>query len=108
MNRSRFKVVQPAQFKVEVIIGSLPGGRTMDDISFRCTFSSGGKSIELDNSEFHKISTPLGNRYIAPLSSDQLGKGDVMMTVTADIPDSAFSSGHRKDVDICDTLVTIV
>lgn len=108
MNRSRFKVVQPAQFKVEVIIGSLPDNTTMDDISFECKFSSGGRTKTLAKDALHKINDGSKNRYIAPLDSKDLGKGDVFMTVTATIPDSAFAEGTRKDVDICDTLVTIV
>lgn len=106
--RTRFQVVQPAHFKLEVILRDLPEDISMDNVDFSCVFSSGGKSVTKSKTDLHVVATDAGNRYIAPLNSGLLGKGDVTMIVTANIPDEAFDNGMRKDIDMCDTKVTIV
>ena len=98
----------PSDIKIEVILSDLPAGITMDDIDFSVKFSTSTKYVTKAKDELVRLEGAAGGRYIACLKSSELGQGDVIMTVDADIPDDAFEGGLRKDVISVDTKATII
>lgn len=98
----------PSDIKIEVILSDLPAGVTMDDIDFTVKFSTSSKSVTKTKDALVRLDGAAGGRYIACLKSPELGQGDIIMTVDADIPDDAFEGGFRKDVVACDTKATII
>ena len=100
---------QPSDIKMEVILSDLPEGCTMDDIDFSVKFATPNCSVTKNKEDLVRIENEAGlGRYIACFSSNLIGIGDILMTVTASIPDEAFSSGKRKDVVTVDTKVTVL
>ena len=98
----------PSDIKIEVILSDLPVGVIMDDIAFSVKFSTSTKSVIKAKDALVRLDGAAGGRYIACLKSAELGPGDVIMTVDADIPDDAFEGGLRKDVVAVDTKATII
>lgn len=98
----------PSDIKIEVILSDLPAGITMDDIAFSVKFSTSTNSVTKAKDALVRLDGAAGGRYIACLKSSELGQGDVIMTVDADIPDDAFEGGLRKDVVSVDTTATII
>lgn len=98
----------PSDIKIEVILSDLPVGYTMDDIVFSVKFSTPSQSVTKDKDALVRLDGAAGGRYIACLKSTELGQGDIIMTVTASIPDDAFEGGMRTDVVSVDTKATIV
>lgn len=108
-DRTRKQIMQPSDLKIEVIITDLPDGHTMDDIDFSVKFSTPGSSVSKDKASLVRIETEAGiGRYIACFRSTEVGKGDILMTVSASIPDDAFAGGLRNDVVTVDTKVTVI
>ncbi len=98
----------PSDIKIEVILSDLPVGVTMDDIAFSVKFATSTNSVTKTKDALVRLDGAAGGRYIACLKSSELGQGDVIMTVDADIPDDAFEGGLRKDVVAVDTKATII
>ena len=98
----------PSDIKIEVILSDLPSGVTMDDINFRVKFATPTAVVTKPKASLVRLDSAAGGRYIACLKSSELGQGDVIMTVDADIPDDAFEGGLRKDVVSVDTKATII
>ena len=98
----------PSDIKIEVILSDLPVGGTMDDIAFSVKFATSTNSVTKTKDALVRLDGAAGGRYIACLKSSELGQGDVIMTVDADIPDDAFEGGLRKDVVAVDTKATII
>ena len=98
----------PSDIKIEVILSDLPAGITMDDIAFSVKFATPTALVTKSKAALVRLDGAAGGRYIACLKSSELGQGDVIMTVDADIPDDAFESGLRKDVISVDTKATII
>ena len=100
---------QPSDIKMEVILSDLPEGCTMDDIDFSVKFATPNTSITKNKASLVRIENESGiGRYIACFSSNDIGIGDILMTVSASIPDDAFNSGIRKDVVTVDTKATVI
>ena len=108
IDKSRKTYRTPSDIKIEVILSDLPAGVTMDDIDFSVKFATSTKSVTKTKDALVRLDGAAGGRYIACLKSTELGQGDVIMTVDANIPDDAFEGGFRKDVVACDTKATII
>lgn len=108
IDRTRRIYRRPSDIKIEVILSDLPAGVTMDDIAFSVKFSTSTNSVTKAKGALVRLDGVAGGRYIACLKSIELGQGDVLMTVDADIPDDAFEGGLRKDVVSVDTKATII
>lgn len=105
---TRFGILMDSDIKIEVILNNLPVGKTMADIDFSVVFSTANGSLPLAKKDLYAIVDGDDTRYVACFNSSKVGKGDVIMTVTANIPDEGFEGGFRKDVVKADTKVTVL
>lgn len=105
---TRFGILMDSDIKIEVILSNLPVGKTMADIDFSVVFSTANGSLPLEKKDLYTIVDGDDTRYVACFNSSKVGKGDVIMTVTANIPDEGFEGGFRKDVVKADTKVTVL
>ena len=105
---TRTGILMSSDIKIEVILSRLPEGVTMDDIDFSVVFATANGSLSLQKSELHTVDSGGVMRYIACFNSSEVGRGDIIMTVTASIPDDGFEGGFRKDVVKADTMVTVL
>lgn len=105
---TRIGILMSSDIKLEVILSNLPAGKTMADIDFSVVFATANGSVQLEKSELHTVEGDGNTRYIACFNSSKVGKGDIIMTVTASIPDDGFEDGFRKDVVKADTMVTVL
>lgn len=108
MDRTRRTFQMPSDIKMEVILSDLPEGLTMDDIDFSVKFSTPRCELTKEKADLVRAVDEAGiSHYIACFSSNDIGVGDILMTVSADIPDDAFEGGTRKDVVSVDTKITV-
>lgn len=105
---TRVGILMDSDIKIEVVLGNLPTGKTMDDIDFSVSFSTANGRITMEKSKLYTLEDGGKTRYIACFNSSKVGKGDIIMTVTASIPDAGFVGGFRKDVVKADTMVTVL
>lgn len=75
-------------------------GFDMDDDSYHIVVVCGDKRVTVDKSDI--VSD--GSDHFLLIDTSQFGPGIVRMIVYADVPDSAFSDGTRREVaamDLC-------
>lgn len=105
---TRIGILMDSDIKIEVILDNLPAGKTMADINFSVAFSTANGKLTMEKSKLYSLEDGGKTRYIACFNSSKVGKGDIIMTVTASIPDAGFAGGLRKDVVKADTMVTVL
>ena len=67
----------------------------MEDVNFKCTFSTGNAPIVLlKNQMFPVEGDP--TTYIAPLKSTELGRGTLTVKYEVDIPDTEFTDDNLR------------
>lgn len=93
-------IYYPSDFKLNVSMPVIDNCH-MEDIDFTCSFyvttNINGKVATLEKSQMIKVDA---NNYVAPLSSEDIGRGSLMVKYVAEIPDADFESGYRKDIDV--------
>lgn len=95
-------IYYPSDFKLNVAMPVIDGYH-MGDVDFTCsfyvssTYISNEKVVTLDKSQMIQVDE---DNYVAPLSSENIGRGNLMVKYVALIPDADFDSGYRKDIDI--------
>ena len=105
---TRHQIARGSDIKIEVILSNLPAGETMDSVTFTTSFMCGGTSIAFSKEKLYKLEDEGRNRYIAAFNTGQFPAGDLMMKVTASVPDAAFDDGKRDDIIFADTKVSLV
>ena len=90
----------PGEFKLNVNMAPI-GDYHMEAVDFTCTFYTNNlRKVVLDKSDMIQIDA---NNYVAPLKSEDLGRGSVTVVYTADIPDDDFDDHLRKEVVVIRT-----
>lgn len=105
---SRHQIARGSDVKIEVILSNLPEGETMDTIDFTTVFSCGNTSKTFSKDQLYKLQDGDSFRYIAAFSTEIFPVGDMMMKVSASVPDDAFPDGKRDDIIFADTKVTLI
>lgn len=94
-------IYYPSDFKLNVAMDAIDGYH-MEDVDFTClfyvsSFVSNEKVVTLEKSQMIRVDA---DNYVAPLSSENIGRGNLIVKYVAEIPDADFDSGYRKDIDI--------
>lgn len=95
-------IYYPSDFKLNAAMDVIDGYH-MDDVDFTCsfyvssTYISEDKVVTLEKSQMIRVDA---DNYVAPLSSGDIGRGNLMVKYVAEIPDADFDGGYRKDIDI--------
>lgn len=95
-------IYYPSDFKLNVAMDAIDGYH-MEDVDFTCsfyvssTFIANEKVVTLEKSQMIKVDA---DDYVAPLSSENIGRGNLIVKYVAEIPDADFDSGYRKDIDV--------
>lgn len=95
-------IYYPSDFKLNVTMDAIDGYH-MEDLDFTCsfyvssTFIANEKVVTLEKSKMIRVDA---DNYVAPLSSENIGRGNLIVKYVAEIPDADFESGYRKDVDV--------
>ena len=93
------------QLKLNIHIDPL-GSLHMSDYDFECEFFvTKKKSVVFTKSQMVKIDN---DDFLVMLDTQQLGLGNVHITVTAHIPDNDFVGQTRKEIICVPTNITIV
>ena len=78
-------------------------GYHMEDVDFTCSFyvssmfSESKNAVTLEKSQMIRVDA---DNYVAPLSSEGIGRGNLIVKYVAEIPDADFESGYRNDIDV--------
>lgn len=103
--KSNNECVLGTQLKLNIHIDPL-GSIHMSDYDFECEFFvTKKKSVTLTKSEMLQIDD---DNFLAMLDTQQLGLGNIHITVTAYIPDTDFVGQTRKEIICVPTNITIV
>lgn len=83
------------EFKMNVNMEAIDGYH-MGDVDFTCKFyTNKSRAVELTKTDMIEIDE---DNYVAPLSSEELGKGYVTVKYECDIPDEDFDDSLRHEV----------
>lgn len=92
------------QLKINIHIDEIDG-YTMNDMDFECLFYIfPNRNILLYKKDMIKADN---DNYVACIDSSKIGKGAVMVKVTAYVPDADFEGGFRKEIETVYTGITI-
>ena len=81
-------------------------GMSMSDYEFSCTFFTyKNRTVVVSKSEMTKVDN---GHYIATLDTLKVGAGNLKMKFEAEIPDSDFSDGFRREVELVDLGIPII
>lgn len=91
-------------YKMNVSVDGLVN-MTLADVDFRCTFYVyTGKELTLEKSEMVRVDN---DNYLAVFDSAKLGRGNIKMRMSLDIPDSDCPDGVREEIYTINTGVKI-
>ena len=93
-NKNDDTIFYGGEFKLKVSMDTI-GGYDMDDVNFKCTFSTGNASVVLQKSDMFPV-TGDPTTYIAPLDSTVLGRGTLTVKYEVDIPDTEFTDDNLR------------
>lgn len=92
-------IIKGSEFKLNISIDS-KGEYHMSDVEFTCIFICGGKSKTLAKSDMraiYKEGEDYSDNYVAPLDTNDFGKGVLTVRYVADIPDADFHTAGNAD-----------
>lgn len=98
-NKQDDTIIRGSEFKLNISIDS-KGEYHMSDVVFTCTFMCGGKSKTLTKSDMRAIyeeGKDYSDNYVAPLDTNDFGKGVLTVRYIADIPDADFRTAGNAD-----------
>lgn len=102
VNSDENTIFYPSDFKLNVAMDEIDGYH-MEDVDFTCSFyvsstsMANGKVITLEKNQMIRVDA---DNYVAPLRSENIGRGKLIVKYVAEIPDADFESGYRKDIDV--------
>jgi hypothetical protein len=98
-NKQDDTIIRGSEFKLNISIDS-KGEYHMSDVVFTCTFMCGGKTKTLTKSDMraiYKEGEDYSDNYVAPLDTNDFGKGVLTVRYIADIPDADFGTAGNAD-----------
>ena len=105
MNKKSNVSISGTEIKLNVHIDPL-GNLHMDDYYFECKFYIFPKKfIIVKKADMVKVDA---DNYLAMVDTTDLGIGKLHMMVTAEIPDSDFGDGTRREIACVNTEIEIV
>ena len=93
-NRNDDTIFYGGEFKLKVSMDTI-GGYDMEDVNFKCTFSTGNASVVLQKNQMIPVEDD-PKSYIAPLDSTALGRGTLTVKYEVDIPDTEFTDENLR------------
>ena len=92
------------ELKINVHVEPIDGFH-MSDYDFTCRFYIyTNRYVEMKKSEMIKVDE---DNYMGCIDSSKLGTGNIMMRITAQIPDTDFPDGLRTEIETISTEVRI-
>lgn len=92
------------ELKINVHVEPIDGLH-MADYDFACLFYvHSGKFVEVRKNEMQRVDD---DNYVALVDTSKTGPGEIVMRITARIPDSDFPDLLRTEVASCSTGITI-
>lgn len=105
MNNTPITIPIGSKFKLQILIDDLPEPLTMEDIDFICMIGNMANSVTLRKRD---LINPKPGVYVAPLDSANIGRGELWMAVSANIPDADYKDGSRTEIIQLKTNIIIV
>ena len=93
-NKNDDTIFYGGEFKLKVSMDTI-GGHNMEDVNFKCTFSTGNASVVLQKNQMFPVEGD-SKSYIAPLDSTALGRGTLTVKYEVDIPDTEFTNNNLR------------
>lgn len=105
MNRKPLIIPQGEDRKIEVLLSNLPDGVTMENAEVTFTVSCGYDSVTFERGNVRKTAD---GKYYLPVSTADLGIGDLKLSAHVRIPDDDFPDGYRDEYPEVDLNAKIV
>lgn len=93
-NKNDDTIFYGGEFKLKVSMDTI-GGHNMEDVDFKCTFSTGNTPVILQKNQMVPVEDD-PTTYIAPLDSTVLGRGTLTVKYEVDIPDTEFADNNYR------------
>lgn len=84
---------------------ALPGDVTLADVDFSVVVMTANHSVTFSKSDC--ISTDDDNQYMCVVDTSTLGEGEVVLVLTAQIPDTDTTTGYRPEIIRINPHITI-